>query len=1306
MERHRSNSDLYRSRSNTSGTLNATKRQNLVLSTSFVSTRRFEDGVTTPTSPLQTKHRSNTVNSIRTELAQLEYELGRQRKRKEDNEKFKQSSNTNDIYEGKYSTDHIERHSMRLRANSEIRDTDISIRRLSDQVRLLKLKLKKADMNSSESVTPIQEKVSINGSYNHSLSEISDTGSEMQSSVENYELTPTKSTPVAHITGEEMENSSEHNSSSMLYESPTKETATWLISDHLQSLQDMGASQTFILRKANGLVNLLSRNPDIKEDLVITAFGSTIQNLLLNSDKTIRSAGYRIVRYLILNTATIDFMLKLHLDIFLTISLGKDNAHQMEKEQALKLIRTLLEFEGYGVNKPIIQAVVSCVESPDDILRSIALETLVEFAFIIPNVVEECHAFPLIISSLLDPNEKFVTFSMNSIVEMLSYPKTRGYVTKHLHPGILLGPFSEPQSKTSGNVGKIQAACDIIVRLLQDFNGLLLFAHNDYHLLTDLVSLAQSPVLFKYVVNIFIRALRVKKNFPEVTDCPQMRQFVDLIIVMLISVNFPLNLIRDASFTLSKMDDATKDNTRLLIIKLFSSSFQLKKGLEQFLSMKFPKNASWEKLCHETLTFSNIIHKLDHTTIKTYAQQLILDQAKRMKLDALRREVDEVGFKQMVYDSKVLQTKAFKNWNWQVIGELCKGPLLNGRRLDELAKSTKFVRRVLVFYRPFRFRFSDLPIDDPMGKAYINSGCEFFRMLLSNDVGVRILNDDSKILPQFASVLYNNMQGNYVNDKLFTEQALNNTLCSGYFKMLIGVFMENKYGMALLEKWNIFTVINKMFLKKPICLTYLSFLLPELNLKYSRCKIFLNKALLNERESIRIAGTRIIGAKLESLNEGDLKLEEYLLKMLCRQLYDLSSTVVAIADKFLYEYCLEHVSSSKILQHSLKRSLDQLIFIGSPTLLKLMETSEGFLQLHGLDYVNAERIAWIEYKNKEYVNKAEKFLKDEMENVEKVSKKSFPLHFYHFLSKSLEGANLLSKYDDVRRFANCIKKAVNDPTSLESDEDILELKSCLWTCGFIGSTENGILLLDQYRFVQDIVQLANESPYTSIKQTAFYVLGLLSNTMEGREMIEEMGWDSVMDFKGCPCGVSVPQDARKLLHWSDLGPIKEPPKDIKIEWKELINSKACYETHPNIVIENESLSLDSLLHTINEIEDFKPDKKKEERQLLETTMREIAQEPLLDLPKVFEDDLISEKILKIVSDLGNNILLNGAIKDITALEANYGPQKFQNPEMLDEIFRLMGEYRFKPSVRKFLLELFINNKALENLIRNERRRKR
>lgn len=213
-------------------------------------------------------------------------------------------------------------------------------------------------------------------------------------------------------------------------------------------------------------------------------------------------------------------------------------------------------------------------------------------------------------------------------------------------------------------------------------------------------------------------------------------------------------------------------------------------------------------------------------------------------------------------------------------------------------------------------------------------------------------------------------------------------------------------------------------------------------------------------------------------------------------------------------------------------------------------------------------------------------------------------------------------------------------------------------------------------------------------------------------MLEEVGWESIMDTRGMPIGVCVPKNADTLLHWSDLGPIKIPPGDIQIEWDEVNehNQNAASicnnELNSNIIVGDHEIPLDNLLEWERSETSVNPDQQEEDKQELERAIREISQTNESKLPDVFEDDKINNRILRIVSDMGNNILLNGAIKEITALQSKYGPSRFQSPEMFEQVYELLGEYRFKPSVRKFLLELFINTRAVENMIRNERRRKR
>lgn len=98
----------------------------------------------------------------------------------------------------------------------------------------------------------------------------------------------------------------------------------------MQSFQEKNVNPDFIAQKANGLVTLLKEHSEIRKDLVLTSFMSSIQNLLLNGNKLIAASAYRVCRYLINSSIFIDELLELRLDAFIIISLAKDNSFQMK----------------------------------------------------------------------------------------------------------------------------------------------------------------------------------------------------------------------------------------------------------------------------------------------------------------------------------------------------------------------------------------------------------------------------------------------------------------------------------------------------------------------------------------------------------------------------------------------------------------------------------------------------------------------------------------------------------------------------------------------------------------------------------------------------------------------------------------------------------------------------------------------------------------------------------------------------------------------------------------------------------------
>ena len=114
-------------------------------------------------------------------------------------------------------------------------------------------------------------------------------------------------------------------------------------------------------------------------------------------------------------------------------------------------------------------------------------------------------------------------------------------------------------------------------------------------------------------------------------------------------------------------------------------------------------------------------------------------------------EMDEIQFRNLLVESQVLNSANYLKWKWDLINDLIEGPLLNPKRLDEAIKATKFLKRLIGFYRPFKYRFSDARNTKP-NQRYVRTGCLLLRSLLQTHEGAQYLSD-CKLVRQLAECL-------------------------------------------------------------------------------------------------------------------------------------------------------------------------------------------------------------------------------------------------------------------------------------------------------------------------------------------------------------------------------------------------------------------------------------------------------------------------------------------------------------------------------------------------------------------------
>lgn len=112
---------------------------------------------------------------------------------------------------------------------------------------------------------------------------------------------------------------------------------------------------------------------------------------------------------------------------------------------------------------------------------------------------------------------------------------------------------------------------------------------------------------------------------------------------------------------------------------------------------------------------------------------------------------DDATFRQLLIETNVLNSSNYVKWNWEIIMRVIDGPLHIGKRLEEAIKASKFMKRIISFYRPFKYKFAEVK-NTRGNQKYVKAGCALMHALLQSPEGIKFL-ADSKLLRQIAECL-------------------------------------------------------------------------------------------------------------------------------------------------------------------------------------------------------------------------------------------------------------------------------------------------------------------------------------------------------------------------------------------------------------------------------------------------------------------------------------------------------------------------------------------------------------------------
>ena len=465
---------------------------------------------------------------------------------------------------------------------------------------------------------------------------------------------------------------------------------------------------------------------------------------------------------------------------------------------------------------------------------------------------------------------------------------------------------------------------------------------------------------------------------------------------------------------------------------------------------------------------------------------------------------------------------------------------------------------------------------------------------------------------------------------------------------MLGTLSGDQKGLQMLDRWR---MINMMYhivdLKQRPDL--IKMLLS--NFDYSlqgHPRVLLSKALTAGSKEIRIHATNVLrkySSRLrpnESSNQG-VGDSKWAIQLLVTQLYDPEVEVSATAIKILEEACNRRNYLEYIVE--CRPALDHLGEIGAPLLLRFLSTSIGYHYLDGLDYISNEMDDWFLGRNDSYVGVIEASLArafvempEETSSRMSIDEENFdmdgdndthiPPHFYRELTRTKEGCKLLRDKGHFEEFASTIR----DYGMLSDDPELItKVKGCLWAVGNVGSMELGAPFIEESDVVEQIVRIAESHQIMSLRGTAFFVLGLISRSVHGLEILSEFGWESSTTTMGSTMGTSlgfcIPNDLTKLFSFQPWQHEKAP----------------------------------------------------------EMSMNE-AQQEALDAARS-DSDIVNQRILELVIDLGNTVLYKRAMTELMHIKTKKAAG-FRQAALFKKIMTLLECHHFRLHVRQNVINLF------------------
>ncbi|CAA7271328.1 unnamed protein product [Cyclocybe aegerita] len=1036
------------------------------------------------------------------------------------------------------------------------------------------------------------------------------------------------------------------------------------------------------------LIEILRRHVRVKYELdfndvlhaVLPCFGD-------KCSKQCRAAAYRLIRHALVDSDTVG-RLGEALDWYIVKSFLRDNKHAVEKEQAIKLIRMMVEISTSGrdaeaktapgsipISETVMRAVIAVAEHAEDPFRLICIQTLAEILIIDIDLAARTGTIRFLLHVLGEGPVEITPILASVFLHIVDSPRTRAYIQVGTDLELAISAITDAYGKPPDHADRMRSCARVVQLMLRTWSGLMFFCMDDMRAIRSLINTLRIPSLDtrEIVLDMFFDLLNIKTPawyqtfidgrrltmYRKSRDAPEHHrdrqdpvekpvrtlkltdQYLALLVAILTNAGLcealtamleesttGTNLSRKATLLMAEVLAMVNRVLPLTmaakiqaIPEVFSMATDYKDGENRIVGTSalsaidsFNRNRARLEPSGPVKGFRQRANSVEDAVRRGQRQ------VEQVKLK-MSMQMDDRTFQASLLETQVMTTKDHTKWNFETLQELIEGPLLNPKRMEEAIKVSRFVRRLMSFFHPFNHRFSDVK-RTKANTRWVRLGCSLLTTLMASPDGVRYLSTEDIFLAQIVKSFAQLDPFNGVpdSDPIFSKKRVAETLTYGYLEML-GTLSKFKDGIELLEKFKVFTAfyhLSELRSREDLIKGIVE------NLDYSidgHPRIVLSKALTSSYKHIRLYATRHLGA----LIHGSPNANAWTLRLLLTQLYDPAPEVCELAVEFLDEAC----DSKEILQLvvEMQPTMDHLGDIGHRLLLKFMSTPVGFRFLYDAGYISREMESWFNGRNIDYVVEVEVFLAkvfnfsnvvDDEEDLLDFDG-TVPAHFYGEMAKTELGCQVLQETGHFSEFAQFIRQHCHES---EDTDLILKLKSILWAVGNIGATEGGLHFCEEEEIIPAILEIAEGSPIPSVRGTCFFVLGLISSTSQGAEILDDYNWEATLSPLALPTGLCIPADIEKFIslpYWTATDPTKnEPPNRL--------------------------------------------------------------------LPPTAEHEI---EAITAIQNLANTVIANAASRSLARIKARPDTRTiFSSPEMFYRALHIMSTQRYRLPVRRYIVELF------------------